>query len=207
MKVPRNWAVPVSVALLATALSTIGLAQSQTAGLRSASAFDQIADRKARSSAIFSEMGKVIQHPRCLNCHPRGDRPTQGNGRPHSPPVQRGPAGVGVPGMECVVCHGPANVTFANGEGSIPGNPAWHLAPRVMAWQGLSLRAICEQLKDRRRNGGKSLAELQHHNAEDSLVGWGWKPGLGRAPAPGSQKLFGDLTQAWIDTGAACPKR
>ena len=98
-------------------------------------------------------------------------------------------------------------MTFANGEGSIPGNPAWHLAPRVMAWQGLSLRAICEQLKDRRRNGGKSLAELQHHNAEDSLVGWGWKPGLGRAPAPGSQKLFGDLTQAWIDTGAACPKR
>ena len=109
--------------------------------------------------------------------------------------------------MECVVCHGPANVTFANGEGSIPGHPAWHLAPREMAWQGLSLRAICEQLKDRRRNGGKSLAELQHHNAEDGLVGWGWKPGLGRAPAPGSQKLFGDLTQAWIDTGAACPKR
>ena len=201
------WTSVVCAAALIAAVSTIGLAQSQTANLRAPGDFAQIADRKARSAAIFTEMGKVIQHPRCLNCHPRNDRPTQGNGRPHSPPVQRGPAGIGVAGMECTVCHGPANVPFANGRGSIPGHPTWHLAPSEMAWQGVSLRGICEQLKDRKRNGGMSLAELQHHNAEDSLVGWGWDPGLGRAPAPGTQKLFGELTQAWIDAGAACPKR
>lgn len=207
MKLRRSLAVPISVALLATALSTIVLAQAQNEGLRPPSAFASIADRKARSAAIFTEMGKVIQHPRCLNCHPRGDRPTQGTGHPHSPPVQRGPAGIGVAGMECTVCHGPANMTFANGRGSIPGHPTWHLAPKEMAWQGVGLRGICEQLKDRRRNGGMSLAELQHHNAEDSLVGWGWDPGSGREPAPGTQKQFGELTQAWIDTGAACPGR
>ena len=27
--------------------------------------------RAARSVALFTEMGKVIQSPRCLNCHPR----------------------------------------------------------------------------------------------------------------------------------------
>ena len=109
--------------------------------------------------------------------------------------------------QKCGTCHGAANVPFVNGTGSIPGEPAWQLAPREMAWQGLSLGAICAQLKDRRRNGGKSLAEIQHHNAEDGLVGWGWNPGAGRTPVPGTQKMFGDLTQAWIEAGAACPKR
>jgi len=50
-----------------------------------------------------------------------------------------------------------------------------------------------------------TLAELQKHNATDGLVGWGWNPGDGRTPVPGSQKVFGALTQAWIDTGARCP--
>ena len=30
--------------------------------------------------------------------------------------------------------------------------------------------------------------------------------GNGRAPAPGSQQQLGELVQAWIDTGAACPE-
>jgi hypothetical protein len=34
-------------------------------------------------------------------------------------------------------------------------------------------REICEQIKDPKRNGGKSLEEFVHHMAEDSLVGWG----------------------------------
>ena len=203
----RRWLVSVLLVGMVGALSSLIAAQPEPAGLRPPGDFATIANRKARGAAIFTEMGKVIQHPRCLNCHPRSDRPTQGDGRPHMPPVQRGPAGIGVSGLECTTCHGPANVTFANGQGSIPGDPAWLLAPKEMGWTGLSLRAICEQLKDRRRNGGKTLAELQHHNAEDGLVGWGWNPGFGREPAPGTQQRFGELTQAWIDAGAACPKR
>jgi hypothetical protein len=39
----------------------------------------------------------------------------------------------------------------------------------------------------------------------DSLVAWGWAPGDGRAPAPGTQAQFGALIKAWIDDGAACP--
>jgi len=41
--------------------------------------------------------------------------------------------------------------------------------------------------------------------SHDSLVGWGWNPGDGREPAPGTQAEFGDLIKAWVDTGAACP--
>ena len=41
--------------------------------------------------------------------------------------------------------------------------------------------------------------------AHDDLVGWGWHPGDGREPAPGTQAAFGALIKYWVDTGAACP--
>jgi hypothetical protein len=75
-----------------------------------------------------------------------------------------------------------------------------------MAWMGKSLGEICEQIKDPKRNGGKSMDEIVLHMAEDTLVGWGWSPGAGREPAPGTQKEFGELIKAWADAGATCPK-
>jgi hypothetical protein len=74
-----------------------------------------------------------------------------------------------------------------------------------MAWQGRSLTEICQQIKDPKRNGNKTLEMLHEHMAHDELVGWGWNPGTGRDPAPGDQKIFGELVKAWIDTGAECP--
>lgn len=199
----------IALGLAAIALPAAVVASSQSAapvGLKPASAFATIADPAARSAAIFTEMGKVLTHPRCINCHPRTDSPLQGDDmRFHMPPVERGPGGMGIAGMECSTCHGPRNVTFADGKGSIPGHPLWHLAPASMAWEGKSLREICEQLKDRKRNGGKTLAQIHEHNASDTLVGWGWNPGPGRTPAPGTQAEFGALTKAWIDSGAKCP--
>lgn len=169
-------------------------------------AFNSIADPKARSVALFGEMAKVIESPRCLNCHPRTDTPTQGDAMTvHSPPVSRGMGGMGVPGMTCNTCHGEANFTFANGEGSIPGDPAWALAPPEMAWAGKTRGEICRQLKDPARNGNKTMAELVEHNTHDHLVGWGWNPGHGRMPAPGTQAQFGALTAAWVASGAHCP--
>jgi hypothetical protein len=174
--------------------------------LKTASMFDHIGNRAERSRAIFTEMGKVIQSPRCLNCHPRTDRPTQTDAMlPHQPAVTRGVDGHGVPALRCSTCHGDKTVDFVNSRGSIPGNPIWHLAPREMAWQGKTLREICEQIKDPARNGHKSLQDLVEHHGRDHLVGWAWRPGHGRKPAPGTQAQFGELTQAWIDTGAQCP--
>jgi hypothetical protein len=88
---------------------------------------------------------------------------------------------------------------------SIPGHPRWGLAPIEMASQGKTPGEICRQLKDPRRNGGRSLELLHEHAANDDLVAWGWHPGAGREPAPGTQELFGRLVQAWIDIGAECP--
>lgn len=171
--------------------------------LRDPSAFAAIRDPAARSAALFIEAGQVLQHPRCLNCHPDGDRPSQGTGYPHQPPVQRGADGHGITAMRCTTCHQTANFE----PGRVPGHPNWHLAPASMAWQQKSLAEICAQVKDPARNGGHSLSEMVEHMAHDSLVGWAWNPGVGREPAPGSQASFGALVKAWAEAGAACPTR
>jgi hypothetical protein len=172
--------------------------------LQPVSAFGGIADTERRSVALFEEAGKVITHPRCVNCHPRGDSPLQTDlMRPHQPLVVRGADGHGVPTLQCATCHHNTNFDPAR----VPGDPQWHLAPREMAWQGVPLGDICRQIKDPARNGNKTLAQIVHHMSEDHLVGWGWNPGPGRTPAPGTQKEFGALIQAWVDTGAHCPAK
>ena len=178
------------------------------AALRTAASFQSIKDPAARSVALFQEAGKVLQSPRCLNCHPVERAPTQGDDlHPHNPPMAAGDSGHGPAGLPCFSCHTSANVpTWGQDIKSIPGDPKWGLAPAEMAWQGKSLGAICAQIKDPARNGGRTLAEIHHHMAEDHLVGWGWNPGPGRVPAPGTQAQFGELIKAWIDTGAKCPK-
>ena len=172
--------------------------------LRSLQSFASIADEKERSLALFQEAGKVITHARCMNCHPAGDRPAQGDDRhPHMPLVVRGVDNFGAVGMRCTTCHGPANFDPAG----IPGHPEWHLAPIEMAWVGKSLGEICQQIKDPARNGNRKVEELIHHIGEDTLVGWAWAPGFGRQPAPGTQKIAGALVAAWVETGAACPAK
>jgi hypothetical protein len=176
--------------------------------LRDPSAFASIPDPAERSRALFAEAAKVITHPRCMNCHPAGDRPLQSNDQhPHMPPVWRGEGGMGIAGNNCSTCHTERNVDLRERASyrSIPGHPRWQLAPIEMAWEGKSLGDICRQLKDKDRNGGRDLAALHEHVAHDDLVAWGWEPGTGRDPAPGTQELTGRLVQAWIDTGAQCP--
>jgi hypothetical protein len=171
--------------------------------LQSPSAFQSIGDRAQRSRAIFAEIGKVLTHPRCMNCHPAGDQPLQGaDHRIHFPPARR--AGLG---DSCAACHTDRNVTLHETASfqSIPGHPRWELAPLSMAWEGKSLGDICRQIKDKDRNGGRDLALLQEHIAKDDLVAWGWNPGAGRELAPGNQEIAGQLTKAWIDSGAECP--
>jgi hypothetical protein len=168
--------------------------------LQPLSAFADIADDTQRAWALFAEIGKVIQHPRCVNCHPRTERPLQGeDGALHQPLVVRGAGGMGAAGMVCLTCHNAEN--FRN----VPGHPRWHLAPAEMAWEGKSLTEICEQIKDRERNGGKTLAELGAHMAHDTLVAYGWRPPAHLAPAPGDQQRFGQLFHAWLEAGAHCP--
>jgi hypothetical protein len=165
--------------------------------------FDVVKDRAARSRALFGEVARVLVHPRCINCHPSGDVPHQRMAMElHDPPVVRGPEDRGVPGLGCMSCHQDKNQEHTR----VPGAPNWHLAPIEMAWVGKSVAYICNQIKDPKRNGGKTLAQIVEHNAHDKLVAWGWAPGADREPAPGTQAQFGALSAAWVETGAECPE-
>jgi len=187
----------------ALAPSVDGPASVSPRDLRAPASFASLATNEERSGAMFVEATKVMLHSRCANCHPAGDSPLQGlEQRVHDPPVTRGPDGHGVVGMDCSSCHQTHNQPLIR----VPGAPKWAVAPLKMAWVGRSPRALCEQLKDPSRNGGKTLAQIQEHSAHDELVAWGWVPGSGREPAPGSQRAFGALIQGWIDSGAHCPK-
>ena len=203
MKSAMRFQVMVPVAALAISLLT-GYAASETTShaLAGPESFAEIGDVSARSAAMFTELGKVLTSPRCMNCHPAGDRPRQGDGsRPHQPPVSRGADGHGQEAMRCSICHQAANFD----PGRVPGHPEWHLAPREMAWEGKTLAEICAQIKDPARNGGRKVEDFIHHIGADTLVGWAWAPGFGRTPAPGTQKEAGALVEAWVKTGAACP--
>ncbi len=203
MKSHMRLPVLVAVAALVTGvLTAYAVSDGLPETLASPESFDGITDPAARSAALFTELGKVLTHPRCVNCHPAGDRPRQTDAsRLHQPPVERGPDGLGLPAMRCPICHQQANFE----PGRVPGNPDWHLAPREMAWEGKSLAEICAQIKDPARNGGRQPEALIEHIGADHLVGWAWAPGFGRRPAPGTQKQAGALVEAWVKTGAACP--
>jgi hypothetical protein len=206
----RGWIISFAGCLVTLMLlGGATYAQNRTE-LRPPSAFAGISDPQARSRMLFTEAAKVIMNPRCMNCHPASDRPTQGNDmHPHSPAATRGADGGGVPGNTCGACHMDRNVPIFAGQQtsfqSLPGHSRWGLAPIEMAWEGKSIGEICRQIKDPRRNGGRDLALLHEHLAHDDLVGWAWKPGPGRDPAPGTQQQLGELVQAWIDSGAECP--
>ena len=125
-----------AVALPANVLTAYAVSGVASDNLASVESFSSISDPAARSAAYFTELGKVLTSPRCLNCHPVGDRPRQGDtARLHQPPVERGADGFGLPAMRCPICHQAANFE----PGRVPGNPIWHLAPREMAWEGKTL--------------------------------------------------------------------
>ena len=153
------------------------------------------------SLRAFARMAEVLRHPRCLNCHPSGNAPRQTDDRHlHRMLVMRGADDRGTPAMRCASCHQTTNTA----DGRVPGAPHWHLAPRAMGWEGLDDGALCRSLKDRARNGGRSVDALVQHMTGDALVQWAWNPGARAAP-PVSQLDFHEAVRRWAATGAACP--
>lgn len=82
------------------------------------------------SVKAFGEVYKVLMSPRCLNCHPAGDVPLQGDdSHIHTMLPRRGPDGKGLYAMKCANCHQDENTP---GLHMPPGNPKWHLPPADM---------------------------------------------------------------------------
>lgn len=158
------------------------------------------------SIAAFKDVYAVLMHPRCMNCHPSGDIPLQGDeSRIHTMLPQRGPDGKGIATMKCASCHAGKGVP---GEHTPPGNPSWHLPPSdmKMVFQGKSARELALQLVNPDKNGHKDMKALREH-AEDTLVKSGWNMGGDRELPPLSYEEFKKVWYTWIDTGAYAPSK
>lgn len=156
--------------------------------------------------SAFLDAYRVFMHPRCMNCHPSGDAPLQGeDSHPHGQNVKRGPDGKGLYALKCANCHQDANLP---GENMPPGNPNWHLPPPEMrmVFEGRTLGELARQLKDPRQNGGKTLEQLLAHVSDDKLVIGCWNLGDGRTKPPLSHAEFVQKMREWIEKGAAAPE-
>ncbi len=156
--------------------------------------------------AAFLDVYKVLMHPRCMNCHPSGGAPLQGDdSHVHAQNVKRGEDGKGKYALKCANCHQETNLP---GENMPPGNPTWQLPKKDMplVFQGKSPRELADQLKDPKRNGGKTLEQLLEHVTHDKLVLWGWEPGDGRTKPPLSHAEFAKKFREWVEKGAASPE-
>jgi hypothetical protein len=160
----------------------------------------------AGARAAFLAAYPVFMHPRCMNCHPKGDAPLQGeDSHVHTQNVQRGSDGKGLFALKCANCHQFKNLP---GENMPPGHPEWHLPPANMrmVFEGKTPGQLARQLKDPKQNGGKTLEQIIHHSAEDSLVATAWNPGGSRGKPPLTQAEFGRKIREWIEKGAAIPE-
>lgn len=158
----------------------------------------------------WEKVHAVFSHPRCANCHtedafPRWSGPHYGKTRVHGFNVRRGTdeSGFGNVGLRCATCHAETNAETLHGP---PGAPHWHLAPAEMVWWEKSSAEICAQIKDPARNGDRTLDDVAEHIRKDALVLWGWDPGPGREPAPGSPEETYAAIKRWEAAGAPCPE-
>lgn len=201
-------------ALLGTSLLTLpaimalaGPAQAQDAQPAPA----PIAVDPVKGLPAWEKVYAVFSHPRCANCHVADDRPRWSGAhygptsRFHAFNVQRGVdgSGFGNAGLRCTTCHFDSNSSVLHGP---PGAANWHLAPAEMVWFEKSSAEICAQIKDPQRNGGRTLEAVSAHVRDDKLVAWGWSPGPGREPAPGSAEETFRALEEWRLAGAPCPQ-
>ena len=210
-EIRRHHLLPVkTIAVLVICLSIIGFIAS---GFKDGNDFkssdakrEDVNNDSIASVKAFMDVYKVLMSPRCLNCHPAGDVPLQGDeSHLHTMSPRRGKDGKGLYAMKCSNCHQPANTP---GLHTPPGNPKWQLPPAdmKMVFEGKTPRELALQIMDYKRNGHKNKEQLLEH-ARDTLVKAGWNMGEGRKPPPLSYNAFLIAWDTWINTGAYAPKK
>lgn len=175
------------------------------------SATIQTVDKKPspqEAEEAFDLMMKVLTHKRCVNCHPAGDAPLQGeDSHIHNFYVQRGSENHGMPGLQCKSCHLEKN----NDLSGVPGAPNWSLAPIEMAWEGKTRVEIAKSITNSENNGGRSIDELVKHLTEHELVLWAWDPGVNNEGIPREKPPVGKeeyiaAVKTWAANGAKIPE-
>lgn len=171
---------------------------------------------EAEGLAAWERILSVVSHPRCVNCHvdesgvPMWSGPSYGATRPHGMAIRAGESRVGAEYIPCAVCHVdlPGANTVPHAAPHTGG--IWMLAPAEFAWFGRDGAEICAQMRDPARNGGRDGAGLVEHILHDAeiaaFITWGFAPGGGREPAPGTMQGHLEDMALWVAAGMPCPE-
>jgi len=155
----------------------------------------------------FDKVMAVVMHKRCINCHPAGDTPRQGeDSHLHYFDVERGSDNHGLVGYTCNSCHTDENNDFSG----VPGAPHWAIAPQSMSWEGKTRTQVANLMMDPATNGNRSHTDILKHLTEDELVLWAWDPGINeegieRERPPTPKEDFIQAVKEWISSGAIIP--
>lgn len=205
---PKKTITVLAILILLGAFTSFGIKHNATASKAKKAAIEKLEAVEKDSVAsvrAFMDVYKVLMHPRCMNCHPSGDVPLQGDdSHLHTMLPRRGKDGKGIYAMKCANCHQPTHV---EGPRTPPGHPDWHLPPAAtkMVFQGRTPHQLAKQLVNPKTNGNKNLKQLIEH-ADDGLVRVGWEMGEGRPAPPMSHAEFKKAWITWIEKGAFAPK-
>ena len=163
--------------------------------------------KEKESKEAFLKAYTVFMHPRCMNCHPAGDVPLQGDdSHLHLQGVKRGPDGKGLYAMKCKNCHQDANL---KGPNLPPGSPEWKLPPasKKMVFEGCTPRQLALHFKDNNFTGFKTLNDMIHHVEKEPLVINSFIPLEGLSKIPMSHEEFVGYVKEWIAKGVAVPDK
>jgi len=162
------------------------------------------------AEAAWERIYAVTSHPRCANCHvgasgrPAWDDLGYGVTRLHGMNIVAGESRIGAETVPCRTCHIGAAAPNDVPHAAPQLDDAWRLPPVELEWYGKSSAQICAQLRDPERNDGFSPAELVEHVRSSAFVAYGFAPGGGRNPAPGSVETLARDLEIWAAGGMPC---
>lgn len=156
----------------------------------------------------------VVSHPRCANCHvDAANIPLWTDGqvtRPHGMNIRAGDSRIGAELLPCQTCHVTSTLPNVTPHAAPHAGLDWQLAPVEFLWTGKTTGEICAQMRDPERNGGRDgdglIEHILHDVGEDGFIAWGFDPGPGRDPAPGTLQAHLDDTINWVAASMPCPQ-
>lgn len=164
----------------------------------------------------WARIYEVASHPRCANCHtddrniPMWSGQSYGETRPHGMNINAGESRVGAETLPCSTCHVERKGANEVEHAAPHTGHVWQLAPVEFLWFDQSSEFICAQMRDPERNGGRDGAGLVEHILHDAeieaFISWGFNPGGGREPAPGTMQGHLDDMVTWTAGGMPCPQ-
>ena len=129
----KQYFLPVkTITVLVIIISVIGF---MSFGFRNEAVISNTKDEKINKDSVasvkaFKDVYTVLMSPRCMNCHPSGDVPLQGDdSHLHKMLPKRGKDGKGIDAMKCSNCHQPTNIEGLN---TPPGHAKSQLPPATL---------------------------------------------------------------------------